>query len=119
MKYLIMIVLLFSSGQAKGVDVSAYMFANDLLEYCEAQISETGSVAKGNACAGYIMGIVDLYRSLVVLGHTQRLWCHPEKVHSNQLVRIVTKYLQEHPEDLHRPASTLVVNALIKAFPCE
>jgi len=119
MKYLLIIVLLCTFSQARAVESESYYTGNELLEKCEACINET-SVAKGNACAGYILGISDLHEMFVALGMLKKGWCKPlVSVETNQLVRIVTKFLQEHPEDLHFAASELVADALTKAFPCE
>jgi hypothetical protein len=35
-----------------------------------------------------------------------------------QGTRVVVKYLQDHPEELHMKSSALVERALAKAFPC-
>ena len=35
----------------------------------------------------------------------------------DQLIRVVGKYMEDHPEQLSKPASWLVRQALIKAFP--
>jgi hypothetical protein len=49
----------------------------------------------------------------------QFLPCLPiEGVTAGQAIRIVTKYLNAHPERLHRDAHILVVEALREAFPC-
>jgi hypothetical protein len=44
--------------------------------------------------------------------------CIPSTAKLGQLMRVVTKYLEEHPEQLHLAAAGLVYNALIEAFPC-
>jgi len=116
MKYLLAIVLLFSFNQ----DAAAGFFTgSELLERCEARLSETGSVAKGNTCYGFVIGIEDAQDTFTVLGKMSPLWCSPDEVNASQLIRVVTKYLQEHPEELHHSASSLVANALLLAFPCE
>jgi len=35
----------------------------------------------------------------------------------DQLIRVVQKYMEDHPEELSKPASWLIRQALIKAFP--
>jgi hypothetical protein len=35
-----------------------------------------------------------------------------------QAMRVVLRYLQEHPAELHRRAHVLIVEALWGAFPC-
>jgi len=116
MKYLIMIVLLFSCSQAAAL---GYMPGSKLLEGCEAYLSEPGFVARGSTCFGFVTGISDAHDNFVVWDKMSPLWCSPDNVAASQLIRIVTKHLQEHPEILHDAASSQVLNALITAFPCE
>jgi len=115
MKYLLMIVLLFSFNQAKG---EAFLTGSVLLERCEAYLNKTGLV-KGSTCWGYILGVSDTYSHLAEWGEIKPYWCEPDGVGSTQLIRIVIKQLQEHPESLHKTASSLVANALYTTFPCE
>jgi hypothetical protein len=45
-------------------------------------------------------------------------YCLPEGVTGDQLIRIVQKYLADHPENLHYVAYGEVYLAITKAFPC-
>jgi hypothetical protein len=45
-------------------------------------------------------------------------YCRPEHVENGQLVRIVLKYIRNHPETAQKPTAALVVEALLEAFPC-
>jgi hypothetical protein len=45
--------------------------------------------------------------------------CPGENVTHGQEVRVVAKYLQDHPEELDKAGNTLVEKALVKAFPCQ
>jgi len=45
-------------------------------------------------------------------------FCMPATVTNDQIVKIFIKYLDEHPEELHQPASLLLATSLRKAFPC-
>ena len=44
--------------------------------------------------------------------------CYPEGVENGQLIRLVLKYIRDHPEQAHEPAAVLVVKAELNAFPC-
>jgi len=116
MKYLLMVVLLFSFNQARAV--GNYESGSGLLKNCEAWLNKT-SVAMGNDCNGYVTGISDIYVTLVEWGNVKPAWCIPVGVDSDQLIRVVTKYLQENPEELHLTAGSLVANAFGRSFPCE
>jgi len=117
MKYLLMIVLLFSFNQVRAVE--GFYKGNDLLEECEAYLSDTGSAAKGNICIGYIMGVVDTHAVVVIWDGSEKRFCLPRSIQSSQLVRVAIKYLKENPQDLHLAATGLVIVALDFAFPCE
>jgi hypothetical protein len=49
----------------------------------------------------------------------QRDVCWPKGVTVFQAVRVVTKWLNDHPEDLHNTARVEVMKALMAAFPCK
>jgi hypothetical protein len=44
--------------------------------------------------------------------------CPDEAVTTGQTLRVVVKYLEDHPEELHLDNAVLVEKALAKAFPC-
>jgi len=117
MKYLLMIVLLFSFGQAR-----AELDGSLLLEFCEAYIkdaSDAKTVVKANVCGGYVEGITEIHTTFVGWNELKPYWCSPDNMGTVQLVRVVAKYLQENPEQLHFSASSIVATALRGAFPCE
>jgi len=118
MKYLLIIVLLFSFNQARA---DTFYDGNKMLALCEAYIRNSNNVdiAEGNACFGYVTGIVDMHDTFVEWKLMSPYWCMPDKMNGTQLVRVVTKHLQEFPEDLHLAADSLVARALYKPFPCE
>ena len=45
--------------------------------------------------------------------------CIPTESTLSQLVRVVVRYGQQHPEKLHQDAGDFAVNALVNAFPCQ
>ncbi len=115
MKYLLTIVLLFSSNQASAI----FLTGNELLPKCEEFVTKTDHYFDSAICQAYIIGITDASITFVNWNNMEKDMCLPDNVGSRKLVRVVIKYLQEHPEDLHLSASSLVLNAFIKAFPCE
>jgi len=126
MKYLLTIVLLFSFSQVRAGNfytgrTGNFYTGNELLERCEARFSDdtAANISKANTCFGYVVSVSDIHDTYVGFKLMEQLWCMPENLEGLQLVRIVTKYLQDAPEDLHNTASSLVSNALISAFPCE
>jgi len=117
MKYLLTIVLLFSFNQVMATGF--FVTGNDLLEWCETYLNDAGSVAEANICSSYIVGIVDVQSTFVDWKHMESRWCLPANAKGVQLVRVVTKYLQENPQALHKGAGSMVANALGLAFPCD
>jgi hypothetical protein len=59
-------------------------------------------------CRGIVEGVSDASPKV----------CPPKDSTYGQSDRVVVKYLQDHPEELHMKNSTLVETALAKAFPC-
>lgn len=102
---------------------------NGLLTRCEAAIRlaehpKDGDAESGAYCLGYVNGILamatDTTVTLVNSDHRTSLPCAPaEGLTTGQAVRVVLKYLNSHPETLHKPAKSLVVFALREAFPCK
>jgi hypothetical protein len=99
----------------------------ELLHWCNAAFLEhptPESLILQGQCVGYIAGALDSYvewRVAVDCGTkypSGNVW-PPEHIQNEQMMRVVLKYLNDNPEKLHLPASGLVANAFIKAFPCK
>jgi hypothetical protein len=79
-------------------------------------------------CIGYLNGISETNNAL---NHTEMYlkiddgyysyykFCKPNGVELGQLEKIVTKWLNEHPEKLHKQLSELYVVMMRKIFPCK
>ena len=102
-----------------------------LLTHCEAAIRladrqqpNDGDAQSGAYCLGFVNGIMEMATdtavTLVNSDHRTSLPCAPaEGLTTGQAVRVVLKYLNLHPETLHKSAQLLVVVALREAFPCK
>jgi len=53
------------------------------------------------------------------VGYVSPKVCTMDNVTLVQAIRVVVKYLQDHPEELDQRNSLLVERALAKAFPCQ
>ena len=86
-------------------------------EQTNADILSKEYLTGASACVNYVMGFRDM---LDILSHA-KLDCQPlriaPEVPNGQLIRVLVKYLQEHPERLSEPDSNLVLSALSEAFP--
>lgn len=78
----------------------------------------TGRSRDGQAgqlfCLGYVSGIF----SLANLFPEPTGICIPEAVTAGQAQKVVVKYLQDHPAELHQPRGFLTWWAMRDAFPC-
>ena len=98
-----------------------YSDGNLLHETCNEAIAlfdsrgETDAF-KAGSCFGYIRAANDMYEIMVI--NSNRTICIPSGISGKQLIRIVVKYLNDHPEKLHNPASLLVYEAFQESFPC-
>jgi hypothetical protein len=78
----------------------------------------------GGRCAGFIDGVIS---GVFLAGmnetpeqaHMRQGYCLPEAVTNGQNRTVFVKYLEDHPEELHKPAAVLLIDSLRKAFPCE
>lgn len=87
---------------------SAEMTGKNLRAYCRHHPQQTDETS---LCTGYIWGSLDAARALKVA-------CEPAGVTGTRLVDITIKYLLAHPEQLHLPATTLIIDMYKKEFPC-
>src|SRR5450432_200654 len=86
---------------------------NFLIESCRISINSSAQNTyegwRSGVCDGLISGVI--YASSTI--------CHDPDVTLGQAVRVVEKYLQDHPEKLHLSNTKLTVEALTQAFPCK
>ena len=130
----------FCTGFAAAVLVSTLLFGepakadedtttgNYLFEGCNAfaqdtlqGITETDSISaihteinqntKAWLCAGAIMGV--LY-----MGELDHQLCVPTDVTNGQMLKVVVKYMGDHPDHLNWRYTALIFDALHAAWPC-
>jgi hypothetical protein len=100
--------LTLTSAEARDVDTG-----NFFLPWCQKAISNPVDFA-----SGVCMGIV---RATSIMGRTIEgplHLCVPDEATNGQMLRIVVRYLDEHPEELHLPFQILAWRALSGAWPC-
>ena len=101
--------ILLSSSTAMGQVV--FKTGNDLVEGKQAYKKTNHNAGDGVIEAlymGYITGVHDA---------TYFFYGVSEDVPLSQLISVVGKYLDDHPERWREPASRLVIDALTTAFP--
>ena len=111
MRVILLVVMLLGSLGVSASDISS---GNNLLEQCD----EWEKVGGEGFHTGYCMGFINGVRSSVMLFKLNTT-CIPEAVTLAQSIRVVHKYLNEHPERLHEHKIILTLDALKEAFPCK
>jgi hypothetical protein len=109
------IVMFISASVAAQSKLGGFQNGTTLLANCAhaARIDVDPAAdlpSEDGFCVGYIFGVDDA---------TGRDHCRPEGTTLIQNVRVVVKYLNDHPEKLHEKASTLILQAFRDAFPCK
>ena len=82
---------------------------NILKHYADADDKLSSSYGSG-LFVGYVLGVRE---------ETLSKLCIPEGVIHGQSLDVIKKYLNDHPEELHLPASALILKAIQAAWPCE
>jgi len=122
-----------ASAQTMAKDVSSS--GNNFLEICssvEIPADKMGAadLANMNRCQGFMEGLRDgVGVAAAVIQHSNPKLnlkgsisdlgiCFPDEVNLLQVIRVVLKYVREHPEQAHSPSAVLVFTADLQAFPC-
>jgi hypothetical protein len=88
--------------------------ANCWLPFCRhvaAGHNDQGDAFMNGACAGLIIGLAETGQSIGV--------CAPESATREQAVRVVVRYLDQHPARTNEPFNRLAMEALREAWPCQ
>jgi hypothetical protein len=102
---------------------------NELLQNCQAALSMPGTPEghsqmveaermKGMNCFGYVRGVWDTFSLYEAAGYPP-LACIPQEATVGELVRVIVKYLNDHPNQLHEPDNVSLFKALKEAYPCK
>ena len=125
MKQLLFLMVLLAGARAFGQ--ANYTTGDELRENCKYAVSDSDAdhaMARAGFCIGFIDGfqqfeqLVDISQGANDANSSARLICTPDGVTNRQNVKVVVKYLDRHPEFLHKFAALLVLEAMQEAFPC-
>lgn len=116
MKYVIILIILSLSLSAHS-----YEKAEELMWACNADTSKgVEELVQKIHCTGYVIGILDGMQLVFGVRPESTLFCPPKSgMSSDQQIRIVIKYLEDNPKELHTSARMSVLLAYDKAFPCK
>jgi Rap1a immunity proteins len=101
------LVLAAIIGQANAVE--GFVDGNKLLGWCAAQPGPNRL-----SCMAYVAGVSDTFDAAHAVNNSRS--CTPAAATLNQIVDVVLKYLNQHPEQRHLPASALVMVAIAEAW---
>jgi len=132
MKRLIFAVLTLACALFVAVPARAARWTgNDLLEKCQVALNadEAGHGTKNAQetmavgwCNGFIMGATEQAMMQFNPATGQKngppIFCVPSSFNYGQELRLVVRWLNDHPESLHKSATYLVVQALQESYPC-
>lgn len=118
-KILLMIILLINHTSAS----SAVNTGADLLEKCDSYISYMGNKQIPDSNFSYRMGICQGFVDGVIYTHSvtrsgSPIWCLPGSVNSDQIIRVLVKYIRDNPDAEQKNLGAVVLIAMVNAFPC-
>lgn len=70
-------------------------------------------------CLDFVSGFLDGYETASTVENGKPMLCFPEGATTGQMIRVIVKWMQDHPEKLNEPASHLVFQALYNSFGCK
>lgn len=106
--------------------VSCLADGNWLLEHCSAALlidsgqtpDDASAVTKAVGCVGFIRGIRDTATIYQSMSKDNMLVCIPDETRTDQLTKVIVKFLQDNPQHLNRNEAILALRALKDAYPC-
>ena len=119
--------------QGKPDDVTVFRIhfrvatAEEFINNCKAvenvdpvnKVVPLKDVQEVGLCLGAIGAFVDLDTlDSGIAKHPTHGWCVPDNASGAQLAKVIVKYGNDHPQELHLPAVVVVANAFLAAFPC-
>lgn len=70
-------------------------------------------------CLGYVNGVDEGVRLAYDIQHETQPYCLPDEVTKGQTMRILIKFIKDHPEKAHFQTRVLLVESFMEAFPCK
>jgi hypothetical protein len=104
----ILILLVCACAQAKAQDTG-----NSMIDGCKSVLS-----GSQNGQSGYCLGALTMMGMVSPFIDEQFAFCSPKNATGLQVVRIVVRYMDDHPAELDRPFSFIALHALQEAWPC-
>lgn len=119
------VITFFAVAGVSAKSVNYVFTGKDIYESCRHAV--TGLDRSGEyddhrfgVCAGYIAGIIDFHTvTTTVESLPSDMFCLPRDATTAEVMRSVTRYLEERSDRHHDLAAYLVILALQEAYPCQ
>jgi hypothetical protein len=111
-------ILLFASANAR-----AFESGREFLEECGPSATKVFSQLSpdeqlmGMSCGGYLKGFIGAIR-LAETGTRSHMICSPADIEIRQALKLSVAWMNDHSDELDKPATQLIFRALVDAFPC-
>lgn len=102
-----------------GSILATSVHADDPARWYTAQQLYNLCSPKTDSCFGYIDGVADMMILDAAARKVTPYLCLPDGIQAQQLVPIVTGFIEKHPISLSHTAAGSVYLALREAFPCQ
>lgn len=100
------------------VQVPEQQSAKDLLLRCASSALTPKGRNRRQYCAGFVSGVEETLRLLHRTSESALSICPPPGISAGRLADVYVRYASRHREGLGRPASEIVQEALLDAYPC-
>jgi hypothetical protein len=128
MKKVIILALLLlniSTSKAEFSSIDSIYTGKVLLQYCKETLNALKlppeitheQVMESSLCLGFVSGAVDGWRLTVLERKGTLPFDVPQDVTDPEIIRVLIKYLENHPERLQSPGIVSLWFSLIEAFP--
>jgi Rap1a immunity proteins len=125
MKATLLVLVLSTLASASDKGWSNHT-GNDLLPVCSVAVDflDKKNVSRDDAndaleCLQYVSGFLDGYAVASTVEKGKPFICFPKDSNTGQMVRVVVKWLRDHPEKLNLAASDCVFAAVGEAYMCK
>jgi len=109
-----LLVFSWASPSSLGFSLSGHELQSHCVYNLKTNKKSITDYQESSACMFFVRGVIN---TSAYTGHIN--FCTGEGVTMGQTIRVVMKYMDDHPEQLHFEAVQIVKIALEKAFPCK
>ena len=105
---MLLLMMLFTTANAEATQ---RLNGNALMSMLDAYNQKPNDNFDAGFFAGYVSGVTETLNGVI--------WCTTGNLPLEQLLSIVSKYLDQHPEQWHMSAQYIISIALAEAYPCQ